>query len=170
VRHSSALDYNQGFTLIELIVVIVIAGILAAFAAPSFLAWSQKNQVDYAITNIEGAIKESQRQAMAQSQTCNITFDTSSPKVTSTVNTAATPPINNCLITGDRTLEGVTIATSATQFNFNFKGEVASLITVVVTHKRNTNLKRCLVVSTPLGLIRTGKYTGNGTDQNNCNP
>ncbi|WP_238212743.1 GspH/FimT family pseudopilin [Caballeronia novacaledonica] len=37
---------NQGFTLVELCVVLAIMAILAMFAAPSFVAWQVRDQVD----------------------------------------------------------------------------------------------------------------------------
>jgi type IV fimbrial biogenesis protein FimT len=37
---------NQGFTLVELCVVLAIMAILATFAAPSFVAWQTRDQVD----------------------------------------------------------------------------------------------------------------------------
>ncbi|WP_353931321.1 type II secretion system protein [Okeanomitos corallinicola TIOX110] len=162
MRHINALNNNQGFTITEVLTVVVIVGILMAFSAPSFLAWNHRKQVDSAITNIEGAIKEAQRQAIAKSKTCNIAFDTTIPRVTSNGNT--------CLITGDRTLENVSLATSISDFNFNLSGESSSQVTVVVTHNVNNNLKKCLVVSSPLGLIGKGDYTGTGTTFANCNP
>ena len=37
---------NQGFTLVELCVVLAVMAILATFAAPSFVAWQTRDQVD----------------------------------------------------------------------------------------------------------------------------
>jgi type IV fimbrial biogenesis protein FimT len=37
---------NQGFTLVELCVVLAVMAILATFAAPSFFAWQTRDQVD----------------------------------------------------------------------------------------------------------------------------
>lgn len=196
MRHSNVSD-NQGFTVLEALIVAVFAGILVAMAGPSYFAWSQRRAVDSAITSIEGAIKEAQRQAMARSRYCNVAFATIStpapntPIVTSSPNPTPTPTTNpktyNCLITGDRILENVRLETSTDDtslvttevgFNLDFLGktvdssgsDLTSNITIVVTHAQNPNLKRCLVLSTPLGLIGTGKYTGTGTTEANCTP
>ncbi|KXU89454.1 type II secretion system protein GspH [Caballeronia megalochromosomata] len=37
---------NQGFTLVELCVVLAVMAVLATFAAPSFVAWQMRDQVD----------------------------------------------------------------------------------------------------------------------------
>jgi type II secretory pathway pseudopilin PulG len=160
MRHSNVSD-NQGFTILEALIVVVFVGILAAMAGPSYFAWSQRRAVDSAITSIEGAIKEAQRQAMARSQTCTLTFNS----------TTITSSPANCLITGDRTLQNVDVAASNTSLSFNNLGNTTgSTVTIVVNPTGNTNLKRCLVLSTPLGLIGTGKYTGTGTTEANCTP
>ncbi|MBC5795524.1 type II secretion system protein [Sphaerospermopsis sp. LEGE 00249] len=165
MRHSNVSD-NQGFTILEALIVVVFVGILAAMAGPSYFVWSQRRAVDSAITSIQGAIKEAQRQAMARSRTCTLTFNS----------TTITSSPANCLITGDRTLSNVSLETSlndtslvttGVSFNLDFLGktvdssgvDLTSNITIVVTHAQNTNLKRCLVVSSPLGLIGTGQYT-----------
>ncbi|TAF11214.1 MAG: type II secretion system protein [Nostocales cyanobacterium] len=175
MRPSNALNNNQGFTLLETTIVIVVISILFAIAAPSYLAWSQRKKVDSAISSIEGAIKESQRRAMSMSRTCNVAFTTTlnTPRVTSD------PITNTCLITGDRILSSVSMqvskndtsltTTGATPISFDFdylgnnNNSDAKNITVVISHNQNTNLKRCLVVSYPLGLIGTGRYTGTGS-------
>lgn len=185
MRHSNVSD-NQGFTILEALIVAVFAGILAAMAGPSYFAWSQRRAVDSAITSIEGAIKEAQRQAMARSHYCNVAFATTStpapstPIVTSSPNSTTNPKTYNCLITGDRTLSNVSLETSTSEFNFDYLGrtfnnfsppvELTNNVVFVVTHSQNANLKRCLVLSTPLGLIGTGKYTGTGTTEANCTP
>ena len=169
MRHSNVSD-NQGFTILEALIVLVFAGILAAMAGPSYSAWSQRRAVDSAITSIEGAIKEAQRQAMARSRTCNITLNTSAKTVT-------TPNTNSriCLLTGDRTLSDVTLAASATSLNFDHLGNTTSEITVVVAPSANSssnNFRKCLVLSQPLGLIGTGNYTGASgtTTSSSCVP
>ncbi|MBD2293556.1 type II secretion system protein [Anabaena sphaerica FACHB-251] len=160
MRHSNVLN-DQGFTILELLVIVVMVGILAAFSAPGYLAWSQRKKVDSAITSIEGAMKEAQRQAMAKSQTCNVTLNTATKTITSSTT-------SSCLLTGDRTLSNVSLTASATSVNFDNLGNSSSEITVVVTPSTNPNFKKCLVLSTPLGLIRNGKYSGAGASSANC--
>lgn len=169
MRHSNVSD-NQGFTILEALIVVVFAGILAAMAGPSYFAWSQRRAVDDAIISIEGAIKEAQRQAMAMSRTCNVTLDTSALRVRTT-----SPPKIKCLLTGDRTLSDVTLAASATSLNFDHLGNTTSEITVVVAPSANyssNNFRKCLVLSQPLGLIRRGNYTGASgtTTSSSCVP
>ncbi|MEA5575422.1 type II secretion system protein [Anabaena sp. UHCC 0451] len=157
MRHSNVFNDNQGFTILEALIVVVFIGILGAMAGPSYFAWSQRRTVESAITNIEGAIKEAQRQAISRSRTCNVTLDTATPRVRSTTTNV------NCLLTGDRTLSNVSLAASATAVDFDYLGNSSMSITVVVAPTANAssdNFRKCLVLSTPLGLIRTGNYTG----------
>ena len=49
---------NQGFTLVELMIVIVIVGILSAVALPNFLSQTDKAKATEATTKISGLLKE----------------------------------------------------------------------------------------------------------------
>jgi prepilin-type N-terminal cleavage/methylation domain-containing protein len=147
---------NQGFTLIELVVVLFIAGTLAAIAVPSFLSMYERNQVNNAISTVQGALKEAQRESMRKSMVCNVTL--SSTAITSS---------NGCLVTSSPTLSKVALASSLSAFRFDIRGNTISNtastnlttnVTILVSSTSNPKMVKCLVVSAPLGLIRTGKY------------
>lgn len=173
---------NQGFTIIETLIIVVVIGILSAVAVPSFLARYNRQQVTNAMNLVEGAMQESQREAIKRSQNyCLVSFDT-----TNSTNHQVTGP---CLITGNRELcirrnlsgdctSTILMRSSVSALNFNFKGrtfntntpptELKNRVTVVLSHPENSSIQRCVVIAGPLGLIRTGDYSGSGTNEANC--
>jgi len=66
---------QQGFSLIELIIVIVIVAILAAFAAPGFMNTIQKVRTESAQSDLVRMLKEGKRVARSSSTTVSITLD-----------------------------------------------------------------------------------------------
>ena len=153
-----------GFTLIETLIIILIVGILAAIAAPSFLSWLRNREVDDALGLVVGALKESQSEALRLSKGCTVNLDTTRQTIEATVIPPQTPP-ENCLPTGSRNLR----ATSRnmrmiTSFNpgdlvFTFKKTTPNE-GIIVLFQQDATKPRCVVVSEGLGLIRTGYYQG----------
>ena len=150
---------NSGFTMLELAFVLMIVGILAAIAIPSFITSINKNQASDALNRVRGALQESQREAIRKSKTCTVTVPKGDDKIIS----------GNCLITGDRNFKGINIDYSMTApwtITFNFKGRttVGSNGTMFLASTNGSiKEKKCLVVSEGLGIIRTG-YNNTGTN------
>lgn len=151
---------NHGFTLPEVLLIVIILGIFAALAAPSFLSWVNSKRVEDVLSQVEGAVKEAQAAAIRTSQTCEL--DISSSSVTST------PP--NCLPTGTRDLTQLSggsssvgvalIASNNSKITFSPKGTTTSSNIFVFYHPDQARGMRCLAISSGIGIIRTGQFQG----------
>lgn len=147
---------SQGFTLVEMLVIVAVIGILSAIVGPSFLGLLNQKKVGEAVTQVRGALQEAQRESIRNSKDCEITIpNTTDPDLTST-----------CFVTGKRTLKNITIRRSnaISSINFNLKGGTNSDGTIVFSLSNNTGTKqKCLVISPGIGLIRTGNYADSDT-------
>jgi prepilin-type N-terminal cleavage/methylation domain-containing protein len=148
---------DRGFTMLEITVVLMILGILAAIAVPSFLSMLNKSKVSDALAQVRGALQEAQREAIRKSMTCTVTVPKGNNQTIS----------STCFVTGDRTLTDINIDytnTAPWTITFDYKGrtnDVNSSGTIKLTSiNGNTNEIKCLVISQGLGIIRTGNYTG----------
>lgn len=90
--------YQAGFTLIELIFVIIIVGILSAIAVPSWLSFVSQRRVNVVNDAVLGALQEAQREAKRRKLSYSVSFSTADtelgkvPKVA--VHLANTTPTN----------------------------------------------------------------------------
>lgn len=164
-----------GFSLPETLAIVVILGIFATLATPSFLSWVNSRRVEDVLSQVEGALKEAQSEAIRKSQVCTLTINSTSVK--------ASP--SNCLPTGARDLtqvsggsnngSGVTIvAETASKIVFSSKGSTSSSNILVFYHPDQSQGMRCLAISAGIGIIRSGEFKGphppssNQATVNNC--
>ncbi|NJK55701.1 MAG: type II secretion system protein [Pleurocapsa sp. SU_5_0] len=151
---------NSGFTLIEMLVVFIIIGVIAAIAAPNFLGLLNRNRVNDAAQQVEGALKEAQRQAMRQGKQCTINIDTTNKIIS---NPTTTPPTNGCLLSS-RNLDLVQLNSNTTSIVFSGKGNISGTAPVfVVSMPNGTSQRKCVVLEGVLGTLRSGDYDSTGT-------
>lgn len=150
---------NRGFTLFEILVATVIAGILAALSLPSLLGILKGNELKAAQDQVVNALRDAQRQAIRRSQKCTITINTSSDPVKISVKDPTAD--KGCLSSSDSKLpKGVTLTSNnGNDFTYSFKGNTTNAKTLTLASSGSKE-QRCVVVSMHLGILRTGIVKG----------
>jgi len=152
------LKRHNGFTLAEMMTVLLIIGILSAIAAPNLLSWYRQQQLYLAVTNIKGGLQQAQREAIRRSIDCTITVDATRNKLIDGG--------NGCLMSERTVPEFIDLTLtnnrSSHDIEFNFRGNInpSSQTTFRFSNEAVKNTE-CLVISAPLGMIRTGRINAN---------
>jgi len=209
---------NAGFTLIEMLVVVLMIGILSAIAAPGWQAFLNKQQANKASDVIFAAIQSAQREAKRQKLSYSVSFVNDNnnipqiaiyPSTTSTIPSSSWKKVLDDL--GSKTKKMVigtnisseNTASSSSTINysplaslpttkpsqtitFDYMGalDFSSLVNTATTSNnltsvqsskigttglivvvdvanggtvKNTDIKRCIIVKTLLGSMKTGK-------------
>jgi prepilin-type N-terminal cleavage/methylation domain-containing protein len=156
---------NLGFTLAEITATLVIIGILAAIGIPNFLGMYQRFQANSAFDKVRAAIQETQLQAMRLGTTSGCTLIIDEAAKTITVDAPADDPTKyrGCLLEKVKLPDSTIIKTNNGTVRFNYKGNTDTLQTIVVSDNTQ-NYKKCLVISTGIGMMRSGFYSGSLAD------
>jgi prepilin-type N-terminal cleavage/methylation domain-containing protein len=154
----------QGFTQIELAITVLVIGVLATIAAPSFQQWQQQRKVDEAVIAVENAIRETQAEAVKRSQNCELRITASS--------SGASPIVNgNCLIfTSDLNFRDISLQHNRSPIwtiTFNSRGEnrnpsnSATATFSILGASSSAITPRCIVMAPGIGLHRSGRMRNN---------
>ena len=65
----------RGITILELMIVIIILGILAALGIPGFIEWKRKVEVENAIKELYSLLQEAKAKAFAEKRVCGLSWD-----------------------------------------------------------------------------------------------
>lgn len=123
-----------GFSLIELLIGIIIVGILAALAMPSFQQMLRNSEVRNAAESIANGLQRARAEAVARNTDVEFVLEAGSSWVVRVVS-APNPPIDSR--SGDEGSRNVTLVAvnndlaPATTVTFNNLGQVKDLVTAI---------------------------------------
>ncbi|QFZ92330.2 prepilin-type N-terminal cleavage/methylation domain-containing protein [Synechococcus elongatus] len=162
---------SQGFTITEILIVIIIVGILAAVTTPSLAGFVGQQQTNQATSEVQASILEMVRETQRTNIEEGCKLLSSDITVTRIIRrfTPATNP--NCLLNSRSFPPGTTIADN----NFNGVSIVAygtgnvrilsgtnpiSIASIQLSNTKSPAFQRCVQVAAPQGLVRTGRMIG----------
>jgi len=110
---------NKGFTILELIIVIVITAILATFAVPSIRSWRANSSLSGDIRTLKADFEFARSRAIRDNTPITISFNTGN----NSYSIDSVPPVS-------RSLVGTSISTNltgaATTITFDSRGRAAN--------------------------------------------
>ncbi len=168
---------DGGFTLLEVLVIVLILGIFASIAAPSWLAFINRQRVRTVNDRVLQTLRSVQSDAQRTKSDRTVTFNPTDPP-TVTINTVPpqTSPLQTVTFDGGGEIKqrqvklsaascpGGACAAPVTPLTFNFNGVVdinsPPLPFVVTVSTVDGGSKQCVIVETLLGGMRTaeGEY------------
>lgn len=94
-RSVTGMSTNRGFTLIEILVVIVIIGITVGFALIAFGDFGESKRMLFAAEQLENTLQLAQQQAILESSTLGLRIDNTSYQILKFQNSSGWMPIAN---------------------------------------------------------------------------
>jgi type II secretory pathway pseudopilin PulG len=180
---------DGGFTLLEVLIIVILVGIFASIAAPSWLAFINRQRVRTVNDRVFQSLRLAQSEAKRTKRDIKIEFKSNAsnppvdpPTVTFTPS-LATGGSTQTLNAGGEIKPGtiklsaascpVGACTAATALTFNYNGVVdpvtnPGLPLVVTVSAVKGGSKQCVIVETLLGSMRTDEGEFNATTGQGC--
>jgi len=181
---------DGGFTLLELIVIVLILGILSSIAAPSWLAFINRQRVRTVNDRVLQTLRSAQSEAKRTKRDLIITFDTTvdpptatidtNPQTINTITGLPNPPLRTEIFNGGGEIKPGTIKLTVEKppgapappnsIVFDYQGNLTTGTTPFYVTVSNVNgrIKQCVIVETLLGGMRTDEGEFNPTTKQGC--
>ncbi len=156
--------HNQkGFTLLEMLIVAVVIGIIAAVAGPGWFSFVEKNRLVAARDQLYLGIRQAQSEAQHKSTTWQFSLRERDELIEWAVHPTSVAfedaqwrPVDARSIGIDN--ETTFVKSDGTYYvRFNRKGHPHRLGRLTLSGQRFSNQKRCVIVSTLIGAARKAK-------------
>ncbi|MEA5466011.1 pilus assembly FimT family protein [Leptothoe sp. PORK10 BA2] len=152
---------TAGFSLLEMLVVIIMVGILGAMAAPGWLGYMNRQRVNRARSDLAQIIQTAQSDAQQKNVTRVIRFSgaagvSADPILQVNSTTGVTTGLERSV--GGEQNGSITLTANAQEFIFNYKGEAtpanpADFPYIVSVASELSQTPKCIIVATILGGI-----------------
>ncbi|MGK7872040.1 MAG: Tfp pilus assembly protein FimT/FimU [Xenococcaceae cyanobacterium] len=160
---------TAGFSLLEMMIVTVVAGILIAIAAPNLVGFLARQRLNTANNEIYLAMRKAQSNAKKEKVNWQASFREQNEVVEWTVHRQSISPTSgsweslpaDVLIDDSNTTLYKNTSNNLWRVRFNYKGNIQGQLGRITLYTEQTgNVKRCVFVSTLLGALRTDSDEG----------
>ncbi|MCG6137381.1 MAG: type II secretion system GspH family protein [Nostoc sp. LLA-1] len=165
---------SSGFTLLEILTVVMLIGILGAILAPSWLAFVDVQRLNTAQSEVYSAMRQAQGEAKKSKFTWQASFREKNGIVQWAVHPAIVNPSianwnnlnSNVYLDSETTLQQ---SNSIRRIQFDYRGNIVGLPRrITLSSKYGGKAKRCVYISTILGAMRTAKERNKPKDGEYC--
>lgn len=189
-KYTTSSKNDAGFTILELLVIVILLGTLAAIAAPGWLGFINRQRVRTVNDRVLQSLRSAQSEAKRTKRDIVIQFNPSDDPPTATINTdpAQPSPLQTLTFNGGGEIKRgqlktpLSVAscpngtcTAAPSITFNYNGVVdpnntnnPALPFVVTVSPAGGGTKQCVIVDTILGSMRTAEGEYNNTTKDGC--